>query len=211
VRGIVTADLRGVDSYNALYLQSETSAGIDGASDGILVTLDGANSALAIGDLVDVTGIVGEAGNETQIAATATKLVTADVGVPEATDLVDAADPESLEGMLVTPVGDYTLASTADLDSTGSMQIADATGATLTIDDGYSGTPTSRPYLPADTLLGVGSLYTAPERPMVLGQVAHGYRLEPTVPVDASSDESYLPTFALDGFVLGEPPRMQEP
>src|SRR6185312_126685 len=60
VEGVVTADYRGASNFRGLFIQSATSAGIAGASDGVFVYLTQANPSVAIGDLVSVTGVAGE-------------------------------------------------------------------------------------------------------------------------------------------------------
>ncbi len=113
VEGVVTADYRGASGYAGIVIQTPGSGGATdqtpGASDGIFVYLASADPAVAIGDLVRVTGTASERQGQTQLAATATDLVRAGVGVPAATPLPDTlrgADRESLVSMLVTPTGD---------------------------------------------------------------------------------------------------------
>ena len=171
VQGVVTADYRGVSNYRGIVIQTQGSGGATdatpGASDGIFVYLNQANPAVAIGDLVEVTGVAGENFNQTQLTATSaanTVLVTAGVGVPEATPLPaslvgDAREP--LESMLVAPTGTYLVSSSHQLFNFGTLWLnagalsvkstettdagpaADAIAAAnranrLLLDDGYS-------------------------------------------------------------------------
>ncbi|MFC6356721.1 ExeM/NucH family extracellular endonuclease [Luethyella okanaganae] len=133
VEGIVTADHR-VGGYKGLYIQTQGSGGdVDatlGASDGLFVFLGTASPAVAIGDLVRVTGPVSEYFGLTQLtasAAGAVELVTAQIGVPAATPLADSvrgADREQFEGMLVQPTGSYRVASSHQLYNFGTLWLS---------------------------------------------------------------------------------------
>ncbi|WP_254654415.1 ExeM/NucH family extracellular endonuclease [Clavibacter tessellarius] len=131
VEGVVTADYRGASGYAGIVIQTRGSGGptdaTPGASDGVFVYLASADPAVAIGDLVRVTGTASERQGQTQIAATATGLVEAAVGVPAPTALPDTlrgADRESLESMLVTPTGDYRVGSAHQLDTYGTLWLS---------------------------------------------------------------------------------------
>ncbi|MBF4617527.1 ExeM/NucH family extracellular endonuclease [Clavibacter sp. VKM Ac-2873] len=131
VEGVVTADYRGASGYAGIVIQTRGSGGATdatpGASDGIFVYLANADPAVAIDDLVRVTGTASERQGQTQISATATDLVEAGVGVPAATRLPDTlrgADRESLESMLVTPTGDYRVGSAHQLDTFGTLWLS---------------------------------------------------------------------------------------
>ncbi len=134
VRGVVTADLRGSAAYRGLYIQTPGSGGAadatPGSSDALFVFLNAANPAVAIGDLIEVTGPVSEFNGLTQVtgsAAGAVTLVEAGVGVPEPTPLptsVVGGQREALEGMLVAPTGDYLVSSTHQLGSFGTLWLA---------------------------------------------------------------------------------------
>ena len=171
VRGVVTADLRGSAAYRGLYIQSSGSGGaVDttpGASDALFVFLNAANPAVAIGDLVEVTGAVSEFNGLTQVAvgsADAVTLVDDAAGLPVPAPLLTTAvgvEREALEGMLVAPTGTYLVSSNHQLGSFGTAwlnpgqlavksteQVAAGTEATaiaatnraarLLLDDGYS-------------------------------------------------------------------------
>ncbi len=171
VEGVVTGYYAAPSNYRGLYLQTAGSGGdsdaTPGASDGIFVYFNQAYPAVAVGDLVRVTGTAGENGGQTQVSATAAsafELIEAGVGLPAATPLPDSvvgADREAFEGMLVQPTGDYRLASSHELYNFGSLWLsaggelvkstettdagpaADAIAASnlarrLIVDDGYS-------------------------------------------------------------------------
>jgi len=133
VEGVVTADHR-VGGYQGVYIQSVGSGGetdaTPGASDGVFVFLGGANPAVAIGDLVRVTGRVREYHGLTEItcsAESAVELVTAGIGVPAASVLPDrlvGAAREQLEGMLVKPTGVYRLSSSQQLSDFGDLWLS---------------------------------------------------------------------------------------
>ncbi len=90
VEGVITADYRNAtgSGYRGFYLQTADSSGDDftpGVSDGIFVFSANANPAVALGDLVKVTGTAQEFNGQTQLAATtdaAYELVTAAYGAP---------------------------------------------------------------------------------------------------------------------------------
>lgn len=132
VEGIVTGDYRNATAsgYRGFYLQSADSGGgadpTPGRSDGIFVFASSANPAVAVGDLVRVTGPASEFNGQTQISATADaayELVTAGVGTPAPTVLPNSVvgnAREAFEGMLVSPEDAY-LASTHQLFNFGSL------------------------------------------------------------------------------------------
>ena len=131
VQGVVTADYRGVSNYRGIVIQTQGSGGATdatpGASDGIFIYLNQANPAVSIGDLVDVTGVAGENFNQTQLTATSAAnivLVTAGVGLPQATALPDGVvgdGREPLESMLVEPTGTYLVSSSHQLFNFGTL------------------------------------------------------------------------------------------
>ncbi|PPF48850.1 nuclease [Clavibacter michiganensis] len=131
VEGVVTGDYRGASGYAGVAIQTAGSGGAmdatPGASDGLFVYLGSADPAVAIGDLVRVTGTASERQGQTQVSATATDLVQAGVGVPAPTPLPDTlrgADRESLESMLVTPTGEYRVGSAHQLESFGTLWLS---------------------------------------------------------------------------------------
>lgn len=134
VRGVVTADLRGTAAYRGLYIQTQGSGGATdatpGASDGLFVFLNAANPAVAIGDLIEVTGPVSEFNGLTQVtgsAAGAVTLLDDAAGLPAVTPLLTSAvgaQREALEGMLVAPTGDYLVSSTHQLGNFGTLWLS---------------------------------------------------------------------------------------
>jgi 5'-nucleotidase len=132
VQGVVTGDYRvtSASGYRGFYLQTAASGGATdatpGRSDGIFVFSANADPAIAIGDLVSVTGTAGENNGQTQITATADanyEVVTPAVGVPAPTVLPDAVvgtAREAYEGMLVTPESAY-LSSSHQLFNFGTL------------------------------------------------------------------------------------------
>lgn len=171
IEAVVTADYRNAtgSGFRGFFVQTPGSTGADftpGASDGLFVFASNANPAVAIGDLVRITGPVSEFNGQTQITANtdaAWELVTPAVGVPAPTllanSVVDGAR-EQFEGMLVTPESAF-LSSTHTNGSFGSVwlnvgalavkgtELADAGPDSLAIaaankanrllvDDGYS-------------------------------------------------------------------------
>jgi 5'-nucleotidase len=172
VQGVVTGDYRATSAsgYRGFYLQTAASGGATdatpGRSDGIFVFSANADPAIAIGDLVSVTGTAGENNGQTQITATADanyEVVSPAVGVPAATVLPDAvvgAAREAYEGMLVTPESAYLSSShqlfnfgtlwlgvgglpvkateTTDTGPTAAAIAAANRASRLLVDDGYS-------------------------------------------------------------------------
>ncbi|MDQ1583282.1 MAG: 5-nucleotidase [Microbacteriaceae bacterium] len=155
VEGVVTADHR-VGGYKGIYIQTQGSGGATdatpGVSDGIFVYLNAANPAVSIGDLVRVTGPVSESFGLTEItasAAGAVELVTAGIGVPQATPLADTvvgSAREADESMLVAPTGTYKVASSHQLYNFGTLWMS-AGSAPL-----VKSTETTRPGAAADAI-----------------------------------------------------------
>lgn len=110
VQGVVTGDYRNATAsgYRGFYLQDPTGNPADSRSDGIFVFASSANPAIAIGDLVKVTGTASEFNGQTQITAStdaAYEVVQAAAGLPAPVALpssVVGAAREAYEGMLVT-------------------------------------------------------------------------------------------------------------
>ncbi|MFC4065734.1 ExeM/NucH family extracellular endonuclease [Actinoplanes subglobosus] len=137
VEGVVTADHR-TGGYNGIYIQTAGSGGdrpvvAGAASDGIFVylTATAANHpTVAIGDVVRVTGTVSEYNALTQITIGAKTDVqvcssgaTLPAPVPLALPLSDEAR-ESAEGMLVAPVGAYTVSDVYNTNRYGEVILA---------------------------------------------------------------------------------------
>jgi 5'-nucleotidase len=150
VEGVVTGDYRAATAsgYRGFYIQSAGSGGATdttpGRSDGVFVFSAAANPAIAIGDLVTVTGTASEFNGQTQISATADanyEVVTKAAGLPAPTvlpDTVVGAAREAYEGMLVSPESAY-LSSSHQLFNFGTLWLgvgALAVKATETTDAG---------------------------------------------------------------------------
>ncbi len=169
VQGVVTGDYRNTSGsgYRGFYLQDPTGDATDDRSDGIFVFASSADPAIALGDLITVTGTAGEFFGQTQITATtasAYEVVQAAAGVPAPTvlpDTVVGTAREAYEGMLVTPEnallssshqlfsfgtlwlnvgGELAVKATETTDAgTAANDIAAANRANrLLVDDGYS-------------------------------------------------------------------------
>ncbi|NYD68388.1 ExeM/NucH family extracellular endonuclease [Agromyces atrinae] len=140
VDGVLTGDYR-TGGYRGITIQTEGSGGVDagdGASDGVFVFLGNAAAPGETGDLVRVTGRAEEFNGQTQINVGATggtvELITAAVGLPEATPLPDSvigADREQFESMLVSPEGTYRVVSSHTLFSFGELWLT--AGETLPV------------------------------------------------------------------------------
>jgi len=128
VQGVVTGDYRNATAsgYRGFYLQDPLGDTTDARSDGIFVFASNANPAIAIGDLVKVTGTAGEFNGQTQITAStdaAYELVQTAAGLPAPVALpssVVGAAREAFEGMLVTPQ-DARLSSSHQLFNFGTL------------------------------------------------------------------------------------------
>lgn len=150
VEGVITGDYRlsTTSGYRGFYLQTAASGGATdatpGRSDGIFVFSANADPAVAIGDLVTVTGTAGEFNGQTQITASDAanyEVVTAAAALPAPTVLPDSVvgtAREAYEGMLVTPESAY-LSSSHQLYNFGTLWLnvgALAVKATETTDAG---------------------------------------------------------------------------
>ncbi|AGZ46679.1 putative 5'-nucleotidase [Actinoplanes friuliensis DSM 7358] len=137
VEGVVTADHRA-GGYNGVYVQTAGSGGdrpvaAGTASDGIFVylTTDAAvHPAVAIGDLVRVSGTPTEFNGLTQLAIAAKADVQicshgAPLPAPVALSLPLADDArESAESMLVAPVGAYSVSDVFNTNRFGEVVLA---------------------------------------------------------------------------------------
>ncbi|TDV55098.1 ExeM/NucH family extracellular endonuclease [Actinophytocola oryzae] len=235
VEGVVTADHR-TGGYNGIYVQTAGSGGRAPAagtpSDGVFVYLT-ANAAnhpsVAIGDQVKVRGNVTEfnglteisigAKADVQVCATGTPLPT-----PVALTLpLDPAGRESVESMLVAPVGDYTVSEVYNTNRYGEVilaagdepapiptdlyrpstpealnQAAANKLARLLLDDGSTTNLSTAgqlpPYVYPDAPLRVGDQVEA-FAPTVLSYGFDEWRLQPTTPVTATTPAVARTTF----------------
>ncbi|MCO8275413.1 ExeM/NucH family extracellular endonuclease [Actinoplanes sp. TRM 88003] len=137
VEGVVTADHR-TGGYNGVYVQTTGTGGerpvaAGTASDAVFVYF-GTNAANApsvkLGDHVRVTGTVTEFNGLTQITTTAktdTAVCASGVALPAPVALglpLDDAARESVESMLVAPVGAYTVSDVYNTNRYGEIILA---------------------------------------------------------------------------------------
>jgi 5'-nucleotidase len=235
VEGVVTADHR-VGGYNGVYVQTAgtgdraPAAGV--ASDGVFVFLT-ANAAnhpsTAIGDQVRVRGNVSEFNGLTELSIGAEadfQVCAHDATLPTPAPLslpLDPAARESVESMLVAPVGDFTVSEVfntnrfgevvlaagdqaatipTDLYRPGTQQALDAAAANklsrLLLDDGATTNLSTAgqlpPYLSPDSPLRVGDQVEA-FAPTVLSFGFSEWRLQPTTQVTATTPALQRTTF----------------
>ncbi len=236
VEGVVTADHR-TGGYNGVYVQTAGSGGdrpvaADTASDGIFVhlTTNTANHpSVAIGDRVRVSGTANEFNGLTQLTIAA----KGDVQVCERGAPLPAPVPvefplaeearESVESMLVAPVGAYTVAEVYNTNRYGEVALAAGDRPALTpTDRARPGTAEARriaaenklrrvllddgkttnlatagllpPYVSKASPLRVGDSVEA-FGPSVLSYGFNEWRLQPTRPVDADTPPVARTTF----------------
>ncbi|MEO3747189.1 ExeM/NucH family extracellular endonuclease [Plantactinospora sp. B5E13] len=235
VEGVVTADHR-TGGYNGIYLQTAGSGGgapaAGTASDGIFVylTTNTANHPqVAVGDRVRVSGTANEFNGLTQLSIGARSDVQiCEQGVPlpapVALELpLDPAGRESVESMLVAPVGGYTVSEVYNTNRYGEVVLAAGDrAASIPTDLARPGTPQAQqvaadnklrrlllddgrttnlstanllpPYLAPDSPLRVGDSVEA-FGPTVLSYGFNEWRLQPTTPVAAETPAAGRTTF----------------
>ncbi|WP_199523885.1 ExeM/NucH family extracellular endonuclease [Micromonospora craterilacus] len=236
VEGVVTADHR-TGGYNGVYVQTAGSGGdrpvaAGTASDGIFVflTTNAANHPpVAIGDRVRVSGTASEFNGLTQLSIAAKGDVqTCERGaplpapVPVSLPLDDAAR-ESVESMLVAPVGQYTVSEVYNTNRYGEVVLAagdkpagNPTDAArpgsdaarqiaaenklrrILVDDGKTTNLATAgllpPYVSKTSPLRVGDSVEA-FGPSVLSYGFNEWRLQPSTPVDADTLPAARTTF----------------
>ncbi|HEY0452905.1 ExeM/NucH family extracellular endonuclease [Actinophytocola sp.] len=235
VEGVVTADHR-TGGYNGVYVQTagsgdrEPRAGV--ASDGVFVYLTSIpanHPGVAIGDQVRVRGTVSEFNGLTEVSIGAradVQICAHDAALPAPAPLslpLDPAARESVESMMVAPVGQFTVSEVyntnrfgevilaagdkaapipTDLYRPGTPQALDQAAANklarLLLDDGSSTNLSSAgqlpPYLSPDAPLRVGDSVEA-FSPTVLSYGFNEWRLQPTTPVTAQTPVTGRTTF----------------
>ncbi|HEX6970216.1 MAG TPA: ExeM/NucH family extracellular endonuclease [Micromonosporaceae bacterium] len=236
VEGVVTADHRS-GGYNGIYIQSAGSGGarpVTGgtASDGIFVylTSDPTNHpTVAVGDRVRVQGQAGEYHGLTQLSIAdraAVQVCEQNAPLPEPVPLslpLDDAARESVESMLVAPVGDFTVSEVYNLNRYGEIVLAAGTSpAAIPTDVARPGTNEARDLAAANKLnrillddgkttnlstAGLLPPYLSPDNPVRVGDRVEGFgptvlsygfnewRLQPTTPVDADTPPAGRTTF----------------
>lgn len=138
-KGIVTAAYP-TGGFNGFYIQTPGTGGAldlgsHTASDGLFVYSSGTNAvdAVAVGDYVEVAGTIGEYFGLTQITPTnlASVTVLTDTVAPVLAATVNwptaETQRESLEGMLLSPQGDYTVTDTYFTGQYGEVLLASGT------------------------------------------------------------------------------------
>ncbi|MEV4343639.1 ExeM/NucH family extracellular endonuclease [Actinoplanes sp. NPDC049596] len=236
VEGVVTADHRS-GGYNGVYLQTAGSGGdrpvqAGTASDGIFAyftTNTAIHPSVAVGDLVRVTGTVSEFNGFTELTTAAKTDVqvcasNAPLPAPVALSLpLDDAARESVEGMLVAPIGPFTVSDVYNTNRYGEIILAagdkpakvptdvarpgtDASAAVkadnkarrLLLDDGkttnLSSAGLAPPYLAQNDPVRVGDTVEK-FGPAVLNYSLNDWRLQPATPVDAGTPAAARTTF----------------
>ncbi|WBB55568.1 ExeM/NucH family extracellular endonuclease [Verrucosispora sp. WMMD573] len=236
VEGIVTADHRA-GGYNGVYVQTagsgaERPVAAGAASDGIFVylTTNTANHPpVAIGDRVRVSGTASEFNGLTQLTIAArTDVQVCAQGAPLPTPVpvelpLDEAARESVESMLVAPVGAYAVSEVYNTNRYGEVALtagdqpartptdvarpgsatAQALAAEnkrrrLLVDDGRTTNLATAgllpPYVSPASPLRVGDQVEA-FGPSVLSYGFDEWRLQPTRPVDADTAPAARTTF----------------
>ena len=235
VEGVVTADHR-TGGYNGVYVQTAGSGGHAPAagtpSDGVFVylTSNAANHpSVALGDQVRVRGTVSEFNGLTEITIGAkadVQVCANNAALPAPVPLtlpLDAAGRESVESMLVAPVGAYTVSEVYNTNRFGEVVLAagdqpapkptdlyrpnspeaisQAAANVLNkvlVDDGssvnLSSSGTLPPYVYPDAPLRVGDQVEA-FAPSVLSYGFNEWRLQPTTPVTAATPALQRTTF----------------
>lgn len=135
-RGIVTASYPS-GGLNGYFVQTPGSGGAEddtpGASDGVFVYSPDTVADVSIDDYVELTGTVSERYGQTQVSVDAKGLTPLD----EAAEAVkpvedefpeDAAARETLEGMLLQPGGELTVADNYNTNTYGEVVLASGEG-----------------------------------------------------------------------------------
>ncbi|MBE1486355.1 ExeM/NucH family extracellular endonuclease [Plantactinospora soyae] len=235
IEGVVTADHR-TGGYNGVYLQTAGSGGrapaAGTASDGLFVylTTNTANHpGVAIGDRVRVSGTASEFNGLTQVsiaARTDVQVCAEGVALPAPVALglpLDPAARESVESMVVAPVGQYTVSEVYNTNRYGEVVLAAGDRAAviptdiarpgsdaarqaaaanklgrLLLDDGRTTNLADAgllpPYLSKANPLRVGDSVEA-FGPSVLSYGFNEWRLQPTAPVSADTPPIGRTTF----------------
>ncbi|WP_277207792.1 ExeM/NucH family extracellular endonuclease [Isoptericola croceus] len=131
-RGVVTAAYP-TGGFDGLYLQTEGSGGdpaedaTPGASDAVFVYSADAAGQVAVGDHLEVTGVVGEYFDLTQVTPTSWTVLDEPAAAvkPTATTWpATEAEREALESMLLAPQGDYTVTDNYSTNLYGTVGLA---------------------------------------------------------------------------------------
>lgn len=236
IEGVVTADHR-TGGYNGIYLQTAGSGGdrpVAGgtASDGIFVYLT-SNTAnhpdVAIGDRLRVSGTASEYNGLTQVTIggrSDVQVCERGVALPAPVPLslpLDNAARESVESMLVAPVGAFTVSEVYNLNRYGELVLsAGNSPAVIPTDIARPGSPEAIAAATANRLkrlllddgrttnlasAGIAPPYLSKEHPIRVGDAVEAFgptvlsygfdewRLQPTRPVDADTPPAARTTF----------------
>ncbi|WP_423922181.1 ExeM/NucH family extracellular endonuclease [Frigoribacterium sp. 2-23] len=231
-RGVVTAAY-ATGGINGYYIQTPGTGGaIDltthVASDGMFVYSPSTASSVSVGDYIEVDGRVSEYFGLTQMtvtgAASLRKLDTPAAAVEPARVAIPAtvAQRESLEGMLLAPQGDFTVADTYTTNQYGEVvlatgtkpliqptevgrpgspefatAVADNAARRITLDDGqttnfFTNKDASLSYLSNTNPVTVGAALTF-TKPVVMDYRNSAYKLQPTSVVTGDTAYADLP------------------
>lgn len=125
-KGVVVGDFQGSTNLNGFYIQDETGDANSSTSDGIFVFAPNSVN-VNIGDVVQLTGIVSEFGNQTQIGNLSNlSVIGSGVVTPTAIDLpiTTVENLESFEGMLVNFPETLTVTENFNLARFGEVSLA---------------------------------------------------------------------------------------
>lgn len=134
-QGVVTAAYP-TGGFNGFYLQTAGTGGdtdaTPGASDAVFVYSAAAAAGVAVGDHVEVTGVVSEYNGLTELTPAAggwTVLDTAATVQPTPAEWpAEDAGREALEGMLLAPQGEFTVTDNYDTNYYGTVGLAAGDG-----------------------------------------------------------------------------------
>ncbi|PCC50728.1 ExeM/NucH family extracellular endonuclease [Brevibacterium aurantiacum] len=136
-RGIVTASYPS-GGLNGYYVQTPGTGGAEdetpGASDGVFVYSPDTVADVSLGDHLELTGSVSEHYGQTQISVSNTGMTVLDEPA-EAVKPIEDAFPddasarEALEGMLLQPTGELTVADNYNTNAYGEVVLATGDGA----------------------------------------------------------------------------------
>ncbi|GAA1537616.1 ExeM/NucH family extracellular endonuclease [Brevibacterium picturae] len=135
-QGVVTASYPS-GGLNGYYVQTPGTGGADdetpGASDGVFVYSPDTVAGVSIGDHLELTGSVSERYGQTQVSVSGTGVTTVDEPAEAVKPVEDAfpddvAARESLEGMLLQPSSELTVADNYNTNTYGEVVLATGEG-----------------------------------------------------------------------------------
>lgn len=155
-QGVVTAAYP-TGGFGGVYIQAPGSGGTakraGEASDGIFVYSNWAATNLTIGDCVKVQGTAGEYNGLTQLSENpfVTRLEASECAPVVATPLASLptdAEKEAMEGMLVLPLGTYTITNNYELNRFGQLGLTPGTEPLYTATEVVAPAPRRSPTRP---------------------------------------------------------------